>query len=71
MEVLGEMTDREMIKISVEEFVRVQRYMLLVEGLQMAVLFYMEKSYTVDEHDFKTPVVFYFSVIPAASRKKF
>ncbi len=31
MEVLEEMTDKEMIKISVEEFVRVQRYMLLVE----------------------------------------
>ena len=31
MEVLGEMTDREMIKISVEEFVRVQSYMLLVD----------------------------------------
>lgn len=31
MEVLGEMTDREMIKTSVEEFVRVQRYMLLVD----------------------------------------
>lgn len=31
MESLGEMTDREMIKISVEEFVRVQRYMLLAD----------------------------------------
>lgn len=31
MEVLGGMTDREMIKTSVEEFVRVQRYMLLVD----------------------------------------
>ncbi len=31
MEVLEEMTDKEMIKISIEEFSRLQRYMLLLE----------------------------------------
>lgn len=45
MEVLGEMTDREMIKISVEEFVRVQRYMLLA-GKESEAYESMKERYT-------------------------
>lgn len=45
MEVLGGMTDREMIKTSVEEFVRVQRYMLLA-GKESEAYENMKERYT-------------------------